>query len=187
VRDFPNLRTRRLVLREINGADADDLFQIHGNAEHMKWFGSDPLPDIGAANRLIELFAKWREEPATGTRWGIHLQDAPGLIGTCGLFRWNRNWRTCVVGYEISPLQQGRGLMQEALAAMFAWGFEHMQLNRIEAHVHPENPGSLAILRKFGFVEEARLREVGHWAGCHHDLMLYSLLKRDWIANHESH
>ncbi len=178
--NFPELKTRNLSLREIADADAADLLRIHGDAEHMKWFGSDPLKDIEGAKRLVQMFAQWREEPASGTRWGIQLQNAPGLIGTCGLFRWNRNWRTCVVGYEISPLHQGRGYMKEALAAAISWGFREMQLNRLEAQVHPDNRASLALLARFGFVEEGRLREVGYWAESHHDLMLYALLRREW-------
>lgn len=70
--------------------------------------------------------------------------------------------------------------MKEALAAVFSWGFGEMGLNRVEAQVHPENRPSLALLKRFGFVEEGRLREVGYSAGSHHDLMLYSLLKREW-------
>lgn len=181
--NFPELNTQHLVLREIADTDAADLLSIHGDAEHMKWFGSDPLKDIEGAQRLVQMFAKWREEPASGTRWGIQLRDTPGLIGTCGLFRWNRNWRTCVVGYEISPLHQGRGYMKEALAAVISWGFREMQLNRMEAQVHPDNRASLALLARFGFVEEGRLREVGYWGGSHHDLMLHALLKREWSGD----
>ncbi|MFC7433406.1 GNAT family N-acetyltransferase [Hydrogenophaga bisanensis] len=178
--NFPELQTQNLVLREIADADAEDLLRIHGDAEHMKWFGSDPLTDIEAAITLVHTFAKWRQEPASGTRWGIQLKRAPGLIGTCGLFRWNPRWRTCVIGYEISRLHQGRGYMTEALAAVLGWGFAEMALNRVEAQVHPDNRPSLALLGKFGFVEEGLLREAGYWAGLHHDLMLHSLLKRDW-------
>lgn len=178
--DFPVLETQNLLLREIAETDAEDLLSIHGDAQHMKWFGSDPLTDIDGARRLIQTFATWREEPASGTRWGLQLRSLPGLIGTCGLFRWNRNWRMCVVGYEISPLHQGRGYMSEALAAVLAWGFREMGLNRVEANVHPDNRASLAVLSRLGFVEEGCIREGGYWAGSHHDLMLHSLLKREW-------
>lgn len=85
-----------------------------------------------------------------------------------------------MVGYEISPLHQGRGYMKEALAAVLAWGFGEMELNRVEAQVHPGNRASLALLKKLGFVEEGRLREAGYWAGSHHDLLLYALLGREW-------
>ena len=70
--------------------------------------------------------------------------------------------------------------MKEALAAVISWGFREMQLNRMEAQVHPDNRAWLALLGQFGFVEEGRLREVGYWAGAHHDLMLHALLKREW-------
>jgi [ribosomal protein S5]-alanine N-acetyltransferase len=178
---FPTLDTPNLFLREITDTDAQDLLSIHGNAQHMKWFGSDPLKDVDGAKGLVKMFAKWREEPTSGTRWGIQLRGIPGLIGTCGLFRWNRNWRTCVLGYEISPLHQGRGYMKEALAAVLAWGFREMELNRVEANVHPDNLASIAVLKWLGFAEEGCLREVGYWAGSHHDLMLHSLLKREWM------
>lgn len=61
--DFPQLETQNLVLRETADTDAADLLRIHGDAEHMKWFGSDPLKDIEGARKLIQMFAKWREEP----------------------------------------------------------------------------------------------------------------------------
>ena len=59
-----------------------------------------------------------------------------------------------------------------------------MDLNRVEAQVHPDNRASLALLKKLGFVEEGRLREVGYWAGVHHDLLQYSLLRREWSSEH---
>jgi len=71
---FPELETQNLLLREIDDTDADGLLRIHGDAQRMKWFGSDPLTDIDGARSLIQTFAKWREEPASGTRWGIQLR-----------------------------------------------------------------------------------------------------------------
>ena len=47
--EFPLIQTDRLLLREIVATDADDLFAIHGNAELMRWFGTESLTDIAAA------------------------------------------------------------------------------------------------------------------------------------------
>ena len=101
--DFPALDTPRLALREVVVSDAERLLQIHGDGEHMRWFGSDPIRDLDGAQKLIALFASWRKDPVSGARWAMELKDRPGLIGTCGLFRWNRNWKSCVLGYEIAP------------------------------------------------------------------------------------
>ncbi len=70
--------------------------------------------------------------------------------------------------------------MREALATAFAWGFEQMKLNRIEAQVHESNLNSIALCRAFGFIQEGLLREVAFWGNSHHDLLQYSLLAREW-------
>lgn len=173
---FPTLETSRLLLREITEADAPRLFQIHSNAEHMKWFGYDPVADLEGALAMVKIFADWRQLPSPGTRWGIELKSEPGLIGTCGLFAWNEKWHKCLLGYELAPGVEGKGVMREALEVALDWGFRAMQLNRIEAQVHEQNLRSLSLLAKLGFVQEGRLREVAYWGGRHHDLLQLSLL-----------
>lgn len=146
----------------------------------MKWFGSDPLPDEAAAVKLVELFAGWRALGNPGTRWGLQLKGHDKLIGTCGLFGWHRNWRRCTIGYELHPQMRGKGYMQEALRAMLSWGWVHMELNRVEAQVHPDNVASLRSVEKLGFQREGLLRQAGFWSGRYHDMYLFSLLREDW-------
>jgi len=55
-----------------------------------------------------------------------------------------------------------------------------MQLNRIEATVHPENQACLKLLERLGFVQEGRLRQAGFWLGEHHDLLQLSLLRAEF-------
>jgi ribosomal-protein-alanine N-acetyltransferase len=182
---FPILETARLVLREILTSDADALLSIHGDRELMRWFGTDPLPDRVVAEALISTFNSWRQLPNPGIRWGLERKDAPGLIGTCGLFAWNRLWRKCTVGYELATVAQGQGYMHEALTEVLTWGFRTMSLNRIEAQVHPDNLQSLRSLRRLHFIDEGRLREGGFWGGQFHDLLQISLLKADWPGANE--
>lgn len=178
--DFPTLETPRLRLREIVPADAAALFAVHGDPDAMRWFGTDPVPDEAAALKLVDVFAGWRALPNPGTRWGIALQGQAELLGTCGLFAWNRAWRKCTLGYELNAAARGQGLMHEALQACLAWGFEHMQLNRVEALVHPENTASLRSVERLGFVREGLLRQAGFWGGQFHDMLQYGLLRQDW-------
>jgi [ribosomal protein S5]-alanine N-acetyltransferase len=177
---FPTLETPRLLLREIVHDDAPALFAVHGDPESMKWFGVDPLPDEAAALKLVDLFAGWRTMANPGTRWGIQLKDQGTLVGTCGLFAWNRSWRKCTLGYELNQNSRGHGYMQEALQACIPWGFDHMELNRIEAQVHPRNAASLRSLERLGFKQEGLLRQLGFWAGQYHDMYQYSLILSDW-------
>ena len=179
---FPTLETTRLQLREIVHADAPALFAVHGDPESMKWYGADPLPDEAAARALVDLFAGWRRLANPGTRWGIQLKGQGRLIGTCGLFSWNRNWRKCTLGYELLADARGKGYMAEALAAVIGWGFSNMELNRIEAQVHPANASSLRSLERAGFVREGVLRQLGFWGNQYHDMIQFSLLRQDWLA-----
>jgi ribosomal-protein-alanine N-acetyltransferase len=177
---FPTLKTERLLLREITSQDAPALFTIHGNPELMRWFGTDPLPDLASADGLVNTFAGWRTQANPGTRWGIQVQNEPKLIGTCGLFSWNRSWRKCTIGYELAPEAHSQGHMREALMAMLSWGFANMELNRVEAQIHPENLASIKLVQKLGFVVEGRLRQVGRWGGQFHDMLQFSLLRGEW-------
>jgi [ribosomal protein S5]-alanine N-acetyltransferase len=176
---FPILETERLVLREIVRTDAPALFAVHGSAESMKWFGVDPIPDEAAAAKLVEVFASWRALTNPGIRWGIQVKGESALAGTCGLFAWNRAWRKCTIGYELNPQVQGRGYMREALRACLDWGFENMQLNRIEAQVHPENAASIRSVERMGFKREGLLRQLGFWSGRYHDMYQYALLRSE--------
>lgn len=181
---FPSLSTKRLQLREIVASDAPALLAIHGDREAMKWFGTDPLADLEAAEKVIAGFASMRQSPCSGVRWGIvHADPARGgaLLGTCGVFRWNRGWRTCLTGYELARHAQGQGYMAEALRAVFAWAFQAMAVERIEAQVHPLNTPSLTLLKRLGFVEEGLLREAGYWLGQRRDLVQLGLLQREFV------
>lgn len=180
---FPTLSTARLRLREITEADAPALLALHGDADLMRWFGVDPLPDLAAAQALVRTFAGWRVAANPGVRWGLERHDQPGLIGSLGLFAWNRNWRKCTLGYELARAAQGQGLMHEALRAAVAWGFAQMALNRIEAQVHPDNLASIRSVQRLGFVPEGRLRQLGFWGGQYHDMLQFGLLRSDWDAS----
>jgi ribosomal-protein-alanine N-acetyltransferase len=115
-----------------------------------------------------------------GTRWGLQVKGQSKLIGTCGLFGWNRNWRKCTLGYELHPQARGVGHMNEALLAVLPWGFAQMALNRVEAQVHPSNAASLRSVERLGFKREGLLRQVGYWSGRYHDMCQYSLLRQEW-------
>jgi ribosomal-protein-alanine N-acetyltransferase len=177
---FPILETSRLLLREIVAEDAPSLFAVYADPKHMQWYGIDPFPDLAAAEARIKTFAVMRAQANPGTPWGITTKENGLFIGTCGLFAWNRNWRKCSVGYELVKEAQGHGFMQEALTAALSWGFQVMELNRIEAQVHPNNQRSIRLLGRLGFVEEGRLRQAAYWANQYRDMVQYSLLRAEW-------
>lgn len=178
-RHFPHLDTPRLRLRPIAPADAAALFAIHADIGWMRWYGVDPVTDMAQAEQLAEMFAGWFHA-GTGFRWGLERRQDGRLIGTCGLFRWNRSWRNCVIGYEILRECHGQGYMREALIEVVDYGFSRMFLHRIQAEMHPDNLASIGLATRLGFLFEGVHREQAFWNGKYHDLQCYSLLEREW-------
>jgi ribosomal-protein-alanine N-acetyltransferase len=173
---FPQLLTDRLRLRELDLDDADDLFAIYSDPQTMQWFGLDPLKQLEQAQNLITRFMAWRTAAIPGTRWAIERMSDGCFIGTCGLFKWHQGWHKCALGYELSRAAVGQGYMQEALRAILPWGMREMNLNRIEAQIHPANLPSIRLVERLNFVAEGTLREAGYWGGAFHDL------RRDYLA-----
>lgn len=176
---FPILQTSRLILREIGTGDAEALFVIHSDADWMRWYGVEPIQNLLQAEQLAELFHSWFWN-GTGFRWGLEQKSDGRLIGTCGLFRWNKSWHNCVIGYEIARDCQGQGLMREALIAILEYGFHVMRLHRVQAETHPDNIASISLARGLGFRFEGVHREQAFWGKRFHDLNCYSLLEQDW-------
>lgn len=178
---FPVLLTPRLKLRQITPSDADALFAIHSDVDAMRWYGVDPITERAQAETLAEAFAGWFVA-RTGCRWGLERHDDQRLIGSCGFFRWNRSWRNCMVGYELARDCQGQGYMREAMAAILDYGFDELQLHRVQAECHPGNPASIRLLAKLGFRFEGTHRGQAYWEERFHDLNCYALLAQEWQA-----
>jgi [ribosomal protein S5]-alanine N-acetyltransferase len=177
---FPILETEKLLLREITQEDSSAILELHQPPSSMKWLGIDPITQLSEAENLIEKYASWRQLPNPGIRWGITKKNNHKIIGSCGLFKWNKGWKSCSIGYELTASERGEGLMKEALSAALEWGFSCMNLNRIEAQIHPENSASIKLASSLGFIQEGIMREGGYWDERFHDLLQFSLLRKDW-------
>ena len=176
------LETDRLVLRELHMEDADFLFQEWSDPEVTRFMcDEDPLQKIEQAEDFLRQFQALEKNPNL-IWWGIQSKADGGLIGTCGFFRWDQKHHRAEMGYDLSPYSWGQGLMPEALRAILQFGFEEMNLNRIEAMVHVENLRSQRVLTKLGFQREGLLRDYYCREGVYNDQVEYSLLQREWLS-----
>ncbi len=72
----------------------------------------------------------------------------------------------------------GQGLATEALSALVQWGFETLNLNRIQAGLDTRNPASARVLEKVGFRREGTMLEDCIVNGEVSDSWIYGLLRR---------
>ena len=178
---FPTLRTSRLILREIVPEDDEAIFAIRSDYEVTKLNTGETFDRVEQAGALIRAIRAGYFEQSE-LRWGITLKGKNQVIGMCGYNYWvRRDYRGCV-GYDLARAYWGQGIMTEAMRVVLRFGFERMGLNRIEADASAENIGSIRVLEKLGFAREGVEREQYYEDGQFHDLMLFSLLKRDFQA-----
>ena len=168
------------MLRELRHSDAPTLLEIRGNAQVMQWMGMNALQDLEAAHHTVSQFLAGRVATIPSTRWGLERISDGQLLGTCGVFGWAKEWKKCILGYELAVGAQRLGFMHEALSAILPWTVEQLELHRIEALIHPDNLASLKLAQRLGFQIEGTLREVAFWNGAHHDMVQLGLLRRDF-------
>jgi ribosomal-protein-alanine N-acetyltransferase len=129
-------------------------------------------------NRLQLVFDNIRDH--SGIRWGITRRDDPTLMGTVGLWKWVKPHFYAEIGYEMAPIYWNKGYMTEAIRAAVQFGFEHMELHRVEANIDPENAGSRRVIEKSGFKQEAVLRQNWFYAGRFTDSIIYGILRDEF-------
>lgn len=173
------IETERLVLRALRESDAEAVFKVFGDDAVTRYYDLATFTDIEQARLLI---ARMNARNANGDalRWGIVLKENDMVIGTGGFNQFARGWFHAGIGYDLAQVFWNHGYMTEALRAMMRYGFNHFQLNRIEALVVPGNVASARVLEKVGFRREGVLREYGFWKNRFWDLEMFALLQREW-------
>lgn len=178
---FPVIVTERLILRELTPKDLE-FYHHHFNIREIIDGCAFPGPEnLETAREELELYCLNSFREGKGARWGIVLKDIKELVGTCGIYGWNKIARRAEIGYDLDPKQWGKGIMTEALRAILRYGFEEMNLNRIQAIIDTENNRSLNLALRLGFRNEGVLRQRTQFKGGFRDDAIYSLLKQEWI------
>ena len=177
---FPRIETKNLLLRRIHPHDASALFEILSDEAVCEFYDDDAFVDISQARDQIEDWETGYQNQKC-IRWGITRKGENQLIGTCGYYRfqtWNRRAST---GYELVRRDWRQGIMTEAMRAILEYGFEALDLHRIQALVLPENEASIGLLEKLGFRNEGILKDYERWGSKGFvDLCMYAVLSITW-------
>ena len=176
--DFPELKTKRLLLRQPVPSDAAGYHELLCMDEVTQLTNIPASPTEKRSQR----FVGWMEKLSirgTGCGWVICTRRNNQLIGGIRINEIHRKAGFAEIGYELHPAHWGRGLMTEAVAAVTTYGHESLKLNRMEAWVIPGNIGSEAVLKKNGYQYEGTLRQRLLLRGEHKDVKMYGRLRAD--------
>ena len=177
LKDLPTLETERLILRKMVLNDAEAVFAYASNSEVSRYTLWETHRSIEDSRAFLE-FATQKYENGGEPDWGIVYRGNGWLVGACGLVNWEAEHARAEVGFVLSREYWGRGLMSEAVRAILRFGFERMNLNRIEARCIAENAASARVMEKAGMVYEGTLRQREYIKGTYRDIKLYAILKK---------
>lgn len=176
---FKNLETERLLLRRVSNDDVNEILELRGNPETMKYIPRPLATNKDEALAHIKMIND-KIEANEGINWAITIKGNSKLIGVIGHYRIQPENHRCEIGYMILPQYNGQGIVTEAVKVVLEYGFDDLQMHSIEGVIDPNNIASERVLLKNGFAKEAHILENEFWDGKFWDTVIYSLLKRNF-------
>ncbi|WP_159473552.1 GNAT family N-acetyltransferase [Dyadobacter sp. 3J3] len=176
---FEELRTDRLILRKITQETYDYIFETFSDHQIIEFLG------LNSNQEFILEKEKYQNGLSTHNRKFLYFQlidkTTGKIIGWCGFHTWYVDHHRAEIGYALSDDDyKGMGIMSEAITPIIEYGFEQMNLNRIEAFIGPDNFPSLNLIKKMNFRAEGQLRQHYVKNNRAEDSMVFSLLKTEF-------
>lgn len=154
------------------------------DAGFMRLYDTDPARPASAAivKKQYEKLEKQMEEDKNLQHFMIRAREDDRLIGRAMVQRIEWTNGNCAIRLGIgSPADRRRGFGTQALRMLLRFAFSEINMFRVTAYVQEYNEGALALLKKFGFVEEVRSREALERDARRWDLIVLGLLKDEWV------
>lgn len=133
-------------------------------------------------NSVVE--KEWIEslyKSAADVVFGIVIKASDELIGVAGLHRIDPINRKAVFGISIGEVaRHNQGYGTEAARLAVRYGFETLNLNRIELEVFANNFRGIRAYQKAGFRHEGCRRQAVYRDGRYEDVYVFSILREEY-------
>ncbi|MGI9016188.1 MAG: GNAT family N-acetyltransferase [Euzebya sp.] len=168
------------AIREVD-VDALVAWTEDGRADRLGGSGpSYPWPETAQKSWWADRLKSTQDH-----HFAIRLLDEHNsLVGTLGFT--SIEWSNRVAELSITvpdPSRWGKGYGTEAISLAVEFGFEEMNLHRIQLSVFSYNTRALRAYERVGFVREGVLREYLARDGRRHDMIVLGLLAEEWRAS----
>jgi len=155
------IKTERLVLRVINESMAERVMDYF-RRNHDFLYRWEPLRPTGfyttqyhQAQLQTDLIRMDNDEMFRVWVFKQEELEAGRVIGSLAFNNIVRGcFDSCFLGYRLDKDEVNQGYMTEALRAFVEFGFERLNLHRVEANIIPRNKPSLRAAVKAGFYDE---------------------------------
>ncbi|MBB4938228.1 RimJ/RimL family protein N-acetyltransferase [Streptosporangium album] len=178
------LETDRLTLRRFTETDEDNLVELNGDPEVMRFLtGGRPTPRDEIRNTVLPSFLGYYERPGGFGFWAAVERSTGRFLGWFHL-RPRREDGEIELGYRLNRSAWGRGYATEGSRALIDKGFTELGVERVVAETMAVNLGSRRVMEKSGLTLVRAFHQ--DWpdaiAGSEHGEVEYALTRADWEA-----
>ena len=176
---LPELTTPRLTLRKLLVSDTEDMYAYASRQDVTQYLTWYPHSDRSYTRQYLQYLGN-RYSAGMFYDWAIFYEPECRMVGTCGFTSFNCSSDSAEVGYVLNPEFWGKGIAHEALCRVMRFGFEKLNLNRIEARYIEGNERSRQVMEKAGMTFEGMMREAMLVKGTYVNIGVCSILKSEW-------
>lgn len=146
---IPTLETKRLVLRKLKVSDYADMYEYSKSDKVTKYLLWRSHPDARYTRDYLS-FVQTQYRTGNFFDWAVVEKETNKMIGTCGFARLDFENNLAEIGYVINPAYWRRGYATEAVKRVIDYGFEDLNIHRIEARYIVGNEVSRRVMEKCG-------------------------------------
>lgn len=180
------IETDRLILRKFEYIDSTNMLKYWISDPDVQSMYSEPV--YSTEQEVRELLDKYigSYKKDDYYRWAILFRETNECIGQIAYFLVDSKNHFAEIEYCIGSLLQGRGFATEATKAIIQFGFEKMNLHKVQVCHKSINIPSKKVIEKCGFVYEGTLRDFFYIDGRYVDRLYYSILKDEFEVKKEN-
>jgi ribosomal-protein-alanine N-acetyltransferase len=173
--EFPIIKTEKLLLRQFVDNDLENVFKGLSHPEIIKYYGVS-FQTLEATKEQMIFFADL-EKNETGIWWAVCSADNKTFYGAGGLSSLNKEHKKAEIGFWLISEFWGNGIMKEAMPLICNYGFDNLELHRIEGFVESENKNCKNAIAKLDFQHEGTMKECEIKNGKFISLDIYAKVK----------
>jgi [ribosomal protein S5]-alanine N-acetyltransferase len=184
------LETKRLILREWDIKDIEDLVEGLNNINVSKWLARIPYPfTVENAEYWINYCKEGAHggQPRNSYEFAVELRAEKKVIGGVSLNKINMIHGTAGGGIWLNANYHGQGYGSEAYGMRIEFAFNELSLRRLENGFFEGNDPSAGMQEKLGYRIEGKRRKALRCVadGQYKDEYITGLLKEDWVQRKE--
>jgi RimJ/RimL family protein N-acetyltransferase len=141
--------TKRLVIREFEFNDLEDLYSLMSDRKVMRFSPFGVLDKKKTEKMLLEFMKSYRYKGFG--RWALNDKEKGDFVGLCGVSIIELDGKEeLAFGYRIRKEFWGNGLATEAGLVVKDYIFKKLKIKRVIALIANENRASLKVAEKLG-------------------------------------